>query len=486
MQALQYLRPSLYIASFFALHVAVAMLIPAFVDIADGNDDWVVFMGSSIGVFAVSLLGIVSMRQPLPTFSPRFGFLLTTILWSVTAVVAALPFWLSPLQITPAEGFFEAMSGLTSTGSTVLTGLDTMPRGILIWRSMLQWLGGIGIVAIGLFLFPFLRVGGMQFFRTESSDRSDKAVPRMVNLTAALVAFYAVLTAACALVYAALGMDPFDAVNHAMTTVATGGFSTHDSSFGYYGDNLGLIWAAIVFMLAGALPFVLYVEFVLRGRLSLLRDVQVRYYTMGIAVVSMLLAVWVFANSELSFLQSLSRATFNVVSIITTTGFASEDYSLWGTFAVGLFFLLTFIGGCSGSTSGGIKVYRLVIIWHAFRRALSRLVYPNAVIPLRYGERHVDPDVFDSVVTFLVAFFGILAVMTLVLCALGLDFMTSLTGVVTALSNVGPGLGQIIGPAGTFETLNEAATWILAFLMLIGRLEIMTAIVLISPAFWRD
>tara|TARA_R110002020_G_scaffold36611_5_gene110316 strand:- start:350 stop:1810 length:1461 start_codon:yes stop_codon:yes gene_type:complete len=486
MQALQYFRPSLYIASFFALHVAVAMLIPAFVDIADGNEDWMVFMGSSIGVFAVSLLGIVSMRQPLPKFSPRFGFLLTTLLWLVTAIVGAIPFWLSPYGISPAEGFFESMSGLTTTGSTVLTGLDTLPRGILIWRSMLQWLGGIGIVAIGLFLFPFLRIGGMQFFRTESSDRSDKAVPRMVNLTAALMAFYVVLTAACALAYAALGMDLFDAINHAMTTVATGGYSTHDASFGYYGENLGLIWTSTIFMLAGALPFVLYVEFVLRGRLSLFRDVQVRVYVTAIVLVSLMLGVWVHLNSSLDIVQSLSRSTFNVVSIITTTGFASEDYSLWGTFAVGLFFVLTFIGGCSGSTAGGIKIYRLVIIWLAFRRALARLVYPNAVIPLRYGERHIDQDVFESVVTFLVAYVGIFAVMTLVLCGLGIDFLTALTGVVTALSNVGPGLGNVIGPAGNFEPLGETATWILAILMLIGRLEIMTAVVLLSPAFWRD
>lgn len=486
MQALQYLRPSLYIASFFALHIAVAMLIPAFVDIADGNKDWVVFMGSSIGVFAVSLLGIVSMRQPLPKFSPRFGFLLTTLLWLVTAIVGAIPFWLSPYNISPAEGFFESMSGLTTTGSTVLTGLDSLPRGILIWRSMLQWLGGIGIVAIGLFLFPFLRIGGMQFFRTESSDRSDKTVPRMVNLTAALMAFYVVLTVACALVYAALGMDLFDAINHAMTTVATGGYSTHDASFGYYGENLGLIWTSIIFMLAGALPFVLYVEFVLRGRLSLFSDIQVRVYVLAIVIVSVALGIWVHLNSTLDIVQSLSRSAFNVVSIITTTGFASEDYSLWGTFAVGLFFILTFIGGCSGSTSGGIKIYRLIIIWQAFRRALARLVYPNAVIPLRYGERYIDQDVFESVVTFLIAYVGIFAIMTLVLCGLGIDFLTALTGVVTALSNVGPGLGNVIGPAGNFEPLGETATWILAVLMLIGRLEIMTAIVLLSPAFWRD
>lgn len=486
MQALQYLRPSLYIASFFALHVAVAMLIPAFIDIADGNDEWVIFMGSSVGVFAVALLGIVSMRQPLPKFSPRFGFLLTTLLWLVTAVVAAIPFWLSPLPITPAEGFFESMSGLTTTGSTILTGIDELPRGILIWRSMLQWLGGIGIVAIGLFLFPFLRIGGMQFFRTESSDRSDKAMPRMVNLTAALVAFYAAVTVACALVYAALGMDLFDAINHAMTTVSSGGYSTHDSSFGYFGKNLGLIWAAIVFMMLGAMPFVLYVELVLRGRLSLFRDIQVRVFVAAVALVSLTLGVWLHANSNFGFFHALSAAAFNTVSVVTTTGFASDDYGLWGSFAVGTFFILTFFGGCSGSTAGGIKIYRFIIIWQAFRRALARLVYPNAVVPLRYGDRHIDQDVFDSVVTFLVAFFGIYGVMVLALCGLGVDFLTSLTGVLTAMANVGPGLGDIIGPAGNYKPLGEAETWLLAFIMLIGRLEIMTAVVLLSPVFWRD
>ncbi|MDQ0316929.1 TrkH family potassium uptake protein [Amorphus orientalis] len=486
MQALQYLRPSLYIASFFALHIAVAMLIPAFIDIVHGNDDWAVFMGSSVGVFALALLGIVSMRQPLPKFSPRFGFLLTTVLWLVTGFVSAIPFWLSPLPITASEGFFEAMSGLTTTGSTVLTGLDTMPKGILIWRSMLQWIGGIGIVAIGLFLFPFLRIGGMQFFRTESSDRSDKAMPRMVNLTAALVSIYVAATVACALVFAALGMDLFDAVNHAMSTVSTGGFSTHDASFGHYGDNLGLIWSAIFFMILGSLPFVLYVELVLRGRLSLFQDIQVRVFLLAILLVSLSLGIWLYANTDFQFFQAFSRAAFNTVSIVTTTGFASDNYGLWGSFAIGLFFLLTFFGGCSGSTTGGIKIYRFVIIWQAFRRALARLVYPNAVVPLRYGERHVDQDVFDSVVTFLVAFFGLYGVMTLLLCALGVDFLTALTGVLTAMSNVGPGLGEIIGPAGNYQPLDEAETWILAFLMLIGRLEIMTVIILLSPVFWSD
>lgn len=486
MQALQYIRPSLYIASFFALHVAVAMLIPAFVDIADGNPDWTVFMGSSIGVFAVALLGIVSMRQPLPKFTPRFGFLLTTLLWLVTAIVSSIPFWLSPLQITAAEGFFEAMSGLTTTGSTILTGLDDMPRGILIWRSMLQWLGGIGIVAIGLFLFPFLRIGGMQFFRTESSDRSDKTMPRMVNLTAALVAFYTVATAACALVYAALGMNLFDAINHAMTTLSTGGYSTHDASFGFFGNDLGMIWASTFFMLVGSLPFVLYVELLLRGRLSLFRDVQARVFLTAVAIVSVLLGIWVHFNTGQEFFHALTKAAFNTVSIVTTTGFASEDYSLWGTFAVGLFFLLTFIGGCSGSTAGGIKIYRFVIIWQSLRRSLARLIYPNAVIPLRYGDRHVDQDVYDSVITFLVAFFGIYGLMTLILCALGVDFFTALTGVLTAMSNVGPGLGDVIGPAGNFKSLDEPETWLLAIVMLVGRLEIMTAVVLLSPVFWKD
>lgn len=484
-RAIQHLRPALYIASFFALVLSVAMIIPALVDAGDGRASWSVFAVSAAGVLCIGLLGVVSLREPIPAFTPRFGFLLTTVIWLVSVTCAAVPFWLSPLQITTAGAFFEAMSGLTTTGATVLSELDSTPRSFLLWRLMLQWFGGIGIIAIGLFLFPFLRIGGMQIFRTESSDRSDKALPRIASITRALAFIYVAITITCAIVYAALGMDFFDAVNHAMTTVATGGFSTHDRSFGFFEDSR-LLWAAVVFMLLGALPFVLYVEFLVRGRLTLWRDWQVRTYLAGLFVTILALSIWLENTRNIEFETALTQATFNVVSVVTTTGYASDDYAVWGPFAFGVFFILTFIGGCSGSTTGGIKVYRFIIVFQALRRAFARLVYPNAVKPLRFGERIIEQEVYDSVIIYFIAFFLIYAFTILALSLAGQDFITALTGAQTALTNVGPGLGETIGPAGNFAPLGEFELWLLSFVMLLGRLEIMTVLILFTPVFWRD
>ncbi|MEM8551772.1 MAG: TrkH family potassium uptake protein [Pseudomonadota bacterium] len=484
-RALQQLRPALYIASIFGFVLSLVMIIPALLDLADGQETWTVFAVSSASVFCVCVLGIVSLKETVPVFTPRFGFLVTTLLWVSCSIVAAVPFWLSPLPMTPAAAYFEAMSGLTTTGATVLSELDSMARSFLLWRAMLQWLGGIGIIAVGLFLFPFLRIGGMQVFRTESSDRSDKAMPRVASVTRALCAIYAVATIACAIVYAALGMSFFDAVCHAMTTVATGGFSTHDRSFGFFEDNR-ILWAAVFFMIIGALPFVLYVEFLVRGRFTLWRDWQVRTFLAGIAAISLALALWLEYTRNIEFLEALTQSVFNVVSVVTTTGYASDDYAVWGPFAFGVFFILTFIGGCSGSTTGGIKVYRFIIAFQALRRAFTRLVYPNAVRPLRFGDKVIEQDVFDSVVIYFVAFFLVFAFTILLMSLAGQDFVTALTGAQTALTNVGPGLGETIGPAGNFAPLGEFELWLLSFVMLLGRLEIMTVLILFTPVFWRD
>lgn len=484
-RAVQHLRPALYISCFFGLVLSLVMVIPALVDASDGQATWSVFAISAASVFCISVLGIVSLRQPMPAFTPRFGFLLTTVLWLSSSVVGAVPFWLSPLGMTPAGAYFEAMSGLTTTGATVLSELDLTPRSFLLWRAMLQWLGGIGIIAVGLFLFPFLRIGGMQMFRTESSDKSDKAMPRVVSVTRALCAIYVLITIACALTYAALGMSFFDAVCHAMTTLSTGGFANHDRSFGFF-QSSAILWAAVFFMCVGALPFVLYVEILIRGRLTLWRDWQVRTFIVSVIIMSLALATWLETTRNIEYFNALTQAAFNVVSVVTTTGYASDDYAVWGPFAYGVFFILTFIGGCSGSTTGGIKVYRFIIAFQALRRAFTKLVYPNAVQPLRFGDKVIEQDVLDSVVIYFVAFFLLYAFSILALSLAGQDFVTALTGSITALTNVGPGLGETIGPAGNFAPLGEFELWLLSFIMLLGRLEIMTVLILFTPVFWRD
>ncbi len=484
-RAIQQLRPTLYISSFFGIAFSLLMLIPALLDLADGRETWSVFVLSSAGVFCVSVLGMIALKEPMPAFTPRFGFLLTTVLWLICVIISSVPFWLSPLGMSPAGAFFEGMSGLTTTGATVLSELDLMPRSFLLWRAMLHWVGGIGIIAVGLFLFPFLRIGGMQVFRTESSDRSDKTMPRVVSVTRALFGVYLFASLACAITYAALGMDLFDAICHAMATISTGGFSTHDRSFGFFQDSR-ILWAAVFFMCVGALPFVLYVEMLVRGRFNLFGDWQVRTFFAGIIIIVLTLSLWLERTRNIEYEDALTQAAFNVVSVVTTTGFASDDYAVWGPFAFGAFFIITFIGGCSGSTTGGIKVYRFIITFQALRRAFTRLVYPNAVQPLRFGDKRIEQDVFDSVVIYFVAFFLVYAFTILALSLAGQDFVTALTGAQTALTNVGPGLGETIGPAGNFAPLGEFELWLLSFIMLLGRLEIMTVLILFTPVFWRD
>lgn len=487
MQALQYLRPTLYISSFFTMAMAALMLAPAAVDFADGNRDWRVFFISAVIVAGVSLMALIATRAPLPHFSVRFGFMVTTLLWVLMALVCSLPFYFAGLKLSFAKAMFEAMSGLTTTGATVITGLDRAPRGLVLWRAMLQGVGGLGIVAIGLFLFPFLRVGGMQLFRTELSDRSDKFMPRVREITAALCMLYVGLIVVCAFTFMVLGMSPFDGLVHALATVSTGGMSSHDASFGYFSSSPALLWTASFFMVCGGLPLILVVRLVAHARLDLFRDMQVRVFLAVIAFTSLTLALWMTLTGRQPFLDALTHSAFNVISIITTTGFASQDYLGWGALPVGYFFFLTFFGACSGSTSGGIKIYRLIILWQALTRSMRRLIYPSSVAVMRYGDKVVEPEVFESVVVFLIGFVGLMAVMTLLLCTVSrMELLTALSAVISALCNVGPGIEPSIGPAGTFAPLDDFSTSVLTAAMLLGRLEIMTVLVLFTPLYWRD
>lgn len=464
--------------------LAVLMLLPALVDFADQNSDWQVFVVSSVVTsFLGGLMLLSAIDLETDDLVLREGFLLTTLNWVVVAAFSALPF--VGLGLGYSDAYFEAMSGLTTTGSTVLTGLDNLPRGILLWRSLLQGLGGIGIVVTAIIMLPFLRVGGMQLFRMESSDRSEKILPRSVQLITATAGIYVSLIVACTLTYAILGMTPFDAVCHALTTVSTGGFSTHDASFGFF-PSPELEWAAIVFMILGSLPFVVMIRLFNGHPGEFLRDAQVRGFLTFIAIASVVLAVWHMQVYDVSFVDSLLATTFNVVSIITTTGFATEDYTHWSPFAIVLIFLLTFVGGCAGSTSGGMKIYRFQVSALLVQNHFLTLMKPHRVSPMRYNGRRLGDDVPFSVIAFLAIYVASVAFFTLLLAAMGLDLITSLTAAATAISNVGPGLGDIVGPAGNFAPLPLAAKWILSAAMLLGRLELFTVLVLLQPEFWRN
>ena len=471
--------------SSFGLALAGAMLLPALVDIADGNQDWKVFVGSSALIGMVCALVFVATRGERPRFTQRLGFLIVTSVWIFGAVVGTIPLYVASFNLTLAGAFFEAMSGITATGSTVISGLDALPRGILMWRSLLQWIGGIGIIGMALLILPVLRTGGMALFHMESSDKSDKVLPRINQLSGGLVAAYIVLTVLCTVAYTGLGMTFFDAVNHAMTTLATAGFSTHDASMGYFEDNRILV-ASTFFMILGAMPFVIYIRAFLPRRFQLWRDPQIKVFLSICLVLSLTIAISRRMINGTPFDEALISSAFNLVSIITTTGYASEDYTLWSNAAIGVFFLATFLGGCAGSTTGGIKANRLYILYQVVEANFRRLVRPHAVIRLRYGNSEIAPDGIQTVTIYFFLFFGTLLLGTVILSMYGLDLITAFSGTLTALANVGPGFGQVIGPAGNFSSLPDGALWVLSATMLLGRLELVTVLILLFPATWKD
>ncbi|MCX8997849.1 TrkH family potassium uptake protein [Rhizobiaceae bacterium BDR2-2] len=481
------IRSAIHVAAVCGMYLATAMLLPALVDLYYRDDHWRVFAVSAFMTGGISLLTATATRGAPPPFSKRFGFILVNVLWIVFSIAGVVPIYFSSLGLTFGQAIFEAVSAVTTTGSTSISGLDAMPKGLLMWRSLLHWLGGIGIVALGLFILPFLRVGGMSFFRMESSDNtSDRPFARLATFTRAFIAIYVGATALCAVAYDIGGMTRFDAINHAMSTISTGGFSTHDASFGNFGDNRFLLWTATFFMLLGSLPFSIMILFAVRRRVDTLRDPQIVVFLGYVCVFSILAAVYNHLKNGVDFGYALTHSFFNFASIFSTTGFASEDYTQWGAFVVAASFIATFMGGCSGSTSGGIKAYRFVILFQTVHVGLKKLIYPDAVYSVRYGRLTVDAETQKSVLVFFFAFVFIWAMGSLAMGALGYDIATSLSSVLTALANVGPGVGNVIGPAGNFSAMNDPAFYLLSFLMLLGRLEVLSVMVLLLPTFWRN
>jgi len=464
---------------------ATLQLFPALLGVAyeTGNHS-AFFKSAAIGFLAGTVCVAIGHLTRSPHLQPRQMFLITATAWIVVPLFGALPFLLLPQGFSMADAMFESVSGMTTTGSTVLVGLDTMGQDILLWRSLLHWFGGIGIIGMAIAVLPFLSVGGMKLFRTESSDWSDKSLPRSQQLLKQMVLLYMAFTVLCAFLFKVFGMDTLNAINHAMATISTGGFSTSDSSFAQF-ESPVLHWICIMFMVLGASPFALFLRALKHRTLAPLRDRQLLGMLAIMGVLSSALAVAVWQLGDSSVLDSVTLATFSLVSVMTTTGYASTDYTLWGNFAIVIFFFATFLGGCSGSTSGGVKTFRLQLCMTLIREQVARAIHPRAALPRNYNGVTVSDEIVTSLVAFLFMMVICLAVMTLLLSLAGLDLVTSLTGSATALANVGPGLGPIIGPAGNFSSLSDMAKWVLCGGMIMGRLEFLTIIVLFSPAFWR-
>mgnify|MGYP003974349413 FL=1 len=477
-------RPIFFVIGILLSMLGMAMLVPAIADAATDNPDWAVFLASAFVTLFVGGTLILTTRAKFSNLVVRQAFILTTAAWVALAAFGALPFAFSNLGLSYTDAFFEAMSGITTTGSTVITGLDTAPPGILLWRALLQWLGGIGIIVMAISILPLLQVGGMQLFRMESSDSSDKAFPRVAQISAATAIIYTILTLVCAVAMWGAGMTPFEAAAHSMTTIATGGFSTSDASIGHF-DSALMDWIVIVFMILGSLPFVLYFAMIRGNPRALVRDTQVQWFLITVAVSILLVAFWLVSKNDIELLRAIRLSSFNVVSIITGTGYASADYNAWGLLPVTAFFFFMFVGGCAGSTSCGIKIFRYQILFANTRVQFRRMWQPNVVYSPRYNHKPIPESVTDAVMSFFFMFALIFGVLALALSLIGLDFVTAVSGAATAIANVGPALGPTIGPSGTFAPLPDAAKWVLSIGMLLGRLELFTVLVLFSPAFWR-
>lgn len=479
------IRAAAHIAAIFAIYLSVVMLVPAAVDLYYGNDDWQVFAFSAFFTGGLATAVVLATQGTVPPITSRFGFFVVNLLWLMTTLIGAIPLLASSLEISVADAIFEAAAGVTTTGSTVIVGLDGLSPGILLWRSLLQWIGGLGVIALGLFILPLLNVGGVSYFKIESSSIDDRPFERFSTFTIALIGVYVALTVICTIAYAAAGMSGFNAVNHALTTISTAGFSTHDASMGHYADQPAILWVGTIFMFIGALPFSILILFGLRGRLDALGDPQIRVFAFYVLLLILAVTIYLRVSEDIGFFEALTQTAFNFMSIITTTGYASSDYGQWGAFAFACAFVAMFLGGCSGSTTGGIKAYRFLILFELLANGLRRLVYPNTVLSVRYGDRAVDETLQRAVVLFISAFLVIWLITIVLLAATGLDFITAMSGALTALTNVGPGLGDTIGPAGNFSSLPDVSKWILTVAMLMGRLELLAVLVIFTPVFWR-
>lgn len=478
------LRPVGYVIGLLVAILGATMVMPLALDLIDGSDEWTVFLESGvITLLTGGLIALSCANGVRSGLTIQQTFLLTSGVWVALPLFGALPLMLGVSDLSFTDAFFEAMSGLTTTGSTVISGLDQLPRGLLLWRGMLQWLGGIGIIVVAMVFLPELRVGGMQIFRSEGFETMGKILPRATQIASQISVIYLGLTVACALTYLALGMSGFDALVHALTTLSTGGFSNYDASFGRFSGPAE--YAASLFMILAALPFVRYVQMVNGHSQPLLRDSQVRVFIAVIGVLVVIAALVLSAMFPYHRERALREALFNITSIITGTGYSSVDYMSWGGFLVTMFFFVGLIGGCAGSTTCSVKIFRYQILFSSIRVQMQRIRLPSGVFTPRFQGRPVGDDVLGSVMSFFVFFIVSLGVFSVGLSLTELDFVTSLSGAATALANVGPGLGPQIGPAGNFAALSDTAKWLLAAAMLIGRLEVLSVYAIFTIRFWR-
>lgn len=476
-------RAILYINGVLLSIMAGFMIFPMMADLYFGYDDWKVFFTCIVITLFFGGGLVLSNYGVQISIKPREGFLLINLCWFIVACFGALPFWLSSLNMSVTDSFFESMSGITTTGATVIDVLNYTPAGILLWRALLQWMGGIGIVIMAISILPMLKVGGMQMFSSSISD-DDKAVPRTITLIYSICALYLFISVVCTICYMLVGLEVFDAIAHAMTTISTGGFSTYDDSFGHF-KTAGPSIIAVIFMTLSGMPFVLFLRAV-RGNLRpLYKDEQVRWYLSIIIGAVIITILFLVLQDSMPFGRALRYALFNVVSIISGTGYHISNTAAWNGFSLDILFFLMVLGGCAGSTTCGIRVFRLQVLYAVIVEQMKKLIFPNGVFVVTFNGKRLPASVPSAVMGFLFVYALAFTGLTLALALTGLDVITSISGAAAALSNVGPGFGDVIGPGMTYKPLSDCAKWLLCFGMYLGRLEIFSFLVLLSPHFWR-
>ena len=476
-----------YKTVFFTLGIlqiilGIFMLIPIFVQFLFKEIDSS-FFGASIITIIFGTLFFLSNLDHDKKLNLQQAFLLTALSWLSIAIFGSLPLIFSEVNFSFTNAFFESMSGITTTGSTIIANLEEMPKAILLWRAILQWLGGIGIIVMAITLMPIMNVGGMQLFKISNSDSSEKILPKSKEIALRLIYIYSGLTTLCAISYKILGMNTFDSITHSMTTIATGGFSNYNESIGFF-NSFPIEISAMIFIILGSLPFIAYIKFLNGNRRIFFSDIQIRTFLKIILISILILSIYLFLDksSELN----LRTVLFNVISILTGTGYVNAQFDNWGGFPLIIFIGLMFIGGCAGSTTCGIKIFRFQILYSFVLNQLKKIIYPKGIFVLKYNQSPVDDKFTASIISFIYMYLVIFFAITALLSLTGLDFITSISGAATSISNVGPGLGSTIGPNGNFSSLPDISKWILSFGMILGRLELFAILVLFLPSFWRN
>ena len=476
-----------YKTVFFTLGIlqivlGVFMLIPVIAQFIFNEVDSSFFAGSLVAIVFGTLFFLSNLDHD-KKLSLQQAFLLTALSWLSIAIFGSLPFIFSKIEFSFTNAFFESMSGITTTGSTIISNLENMPKSILLWRAILQWLGGIGIIVMAITLMPIMNVGGMQLFKISNNDSSEKILPKSKEIALRLIYIYSGLTILCAISYQVLGMNVFDSLTHSMTTIATGGFSNYNDSIGYF-NSISIEISAMIFIILGSLPFIAYIKFLSGNKKIFFSDIQIKTFLKIILICIIILTAYTVINSSTQL--NLRSIFFNVISILTGTGYVNSQFDSSGGFPLIVFFGLMFIGGCAGSTTCGIKIFRLQILYSFITNQLKKIIYPKGVFILKYDKSPVDDKFVSSIISFIYMYLVIFILMTALLSLTGLDFVTAISGAATSISNVGPGLGSIIGPTGNFSSLPDISKWILTFGMILGRLEIFAILVLFLPSFWRN